>query len=290
MALLGVAAVSMLAFAATADAKSKHKKKLGPVLTQSVTVSGAGAQKILTATATCPSKTRAVGGGFLGTPGGIAAAPTVFESQKVGQNAWRVSSQNVDFAPFDPVWLTASVYCRKGAPATSVTSATATIPASFAHGPAAPATCALPKQKVVGGGFVTSPPVAPAASAPDFIVTDSLATGPATWLTQVVTLTGGGNLTGFAYCAKQKKGLFGVSAASPAVNGSGAFATASASCPGKLSPGMGGFSESGVASSPSAGSAFIPYESERVDRSWRVSGLFTTAGDPGTLNSTAYCG
>jgi hypothetical protein len=290
MALLGVAAVSMLAFAATAEAKSKHKKKLGPVLTASATTSGAGNMANLTATATCPKGTRALGGGFLGTPPGVAADGIVYESQKVGQNAWRASSVITDPGPvYESVVLDVFVQCRKGAPATQTATKVSTTSAVASVGQPAVATCPRPKQRALAGGFLSSPPGDPAGFLPTNVVVNSAASGPNAWQSQLFTVTKAADLTGFAYCAKQKKAPVFTSAQSPALASNGSFAKADATCAGKLSPLAGGFTQPGAVIS-GTGSLFLVYESEPVRNKWRVSGIHLSTETPASLVSSAYCG
>ena len=81
--------MGLLSVAPCAPAEGKSHLK-NPVINVAAPshqpVTGVGA--VATATAVCPAGTRLVGGGWL------AGDSIVFESRKVGVNAWRVSAQN----------------------------------------------------------------------------------------------------------------------------------------------------------------------------------------------------
>ncbi len=118
IAALVVILVPVLLGAASAEAKKKHKKpKSPPVSTVSATKTTSADNQQLTVTATCPSGLIAVGGGFLSPPVLDAGTPTdlnlVYESRRVGEGAWQVSSVREDEGSTGPdLSLTAIVDCR----------------------------------------------------------------------------------------------------------------------------------------------------------------------------------
>jgi hypothetical protein len=283
-------AVVVLVPATSAEAKSKKPTRVTQMSAPSAPAIGDRA--IATATATCPPKARAVGGGFLQTAPvatmTVAAQGSVYESQKVGQNAWRASSQLFTNQAGSILNLETYVYCRRGAPKT--TTAVATEPQ--ANGPAIdlpPTASCLGKKKVLAGGFSTPPPFsAPGAST---IVLDSVRSGAQAWTSRLLALGNASTLTSYAYCAKAKKGPTGPSVASPVTTGTGSLASAAAPCPAKKKTLGGGFSQPQATADLPASKLgfFIPYESRRIGNAWAVSGMFA-GSPPGTIVSTAYCG
>lgn len=283
--VLALAATITLAVSGTAEAKKKGKKlKLGPVVTRSATGNATGNEAIATAIAVCPGKMKAVGGGFLATPIDPAnVTPYPFESQKVGQKSWRVSVQLIDPLPVQTVNLTAYVYCRLGAPGTSTESVTLSTPPGPVVGPAATLGCD-PKRRLVGGGFATAPPVTGSVLRNQVI--GSQADGAGGWVTTVISALSS-SITGYAYCAKQKRAP---SRATSTVTGqpfNGTPSAATASCVGRSVPLGGGFSQT---ASFGPTNLFRIYESQRVPGGWRVSALRTGTSTSLTLSSTVLCG
>src|SRR4051794_31938427 len=208
--VLSLAAVAFMAAAGAADAK-KHKKphKPGPVVTSSASGS-ADSTNPGQATAVCPGKTRAVGGGFSETPANNELAGLVYESLMIGTNAWRVSVLAVDPGPpSGTIGLTAYVYCRRNAPKTTAVGVALPTPNALQVGPSATASC-TGRRKPVAGGFATDgPPIR------SFVV-ESLLSQPASWTTNVLSAgSGSGILISDAYCAKRKKPLVAPTATSP---------------------------------------------------------------------------
>jgi hypothetical protein len=286
--VLSLAAVAFMAAAGAADAKKHHRKKhrLGPVIVQSASGSASGLGAIATETATCPGKTRAVGGGFAGTPPNDAVFPLIYESQKVAPNAWRASSQIVDVsAPSAMTSLTAFALCRRNAPKTSTSSTTVPTATTFQSGPSAAISC-VPGRKLQAGGFVTEPPLI--GSQIRSIVASSAPSGPATWQSTVIS-DHGGSLTSVAYCAKAKKPLPQVTGAAVSDTTSQSTTHALATCPGlRKTPQVGGFAQT-----PSLGGMgggyLIPYESDPAGKDWNVLGLHIGMA-PIPLTATALCG
>lgn len=258
------------------------------VRTRTDTVSGHGS--FVSATATCPGRSKAISGGFLAPPvkSGGGALVVVFESRKVGPRAWRASGQVVDLstAP-DQVSLTSYAYCRQRAPRTRVFTAvrdTPAIPNQFV--PSSLASCP-PRLKAVGGGFQTGPQLATPPSGAYYVnlVYESFRAGPASWSTSVVTGTGvPGTVTTFVYCAKARRAPLETAGRGNPSTQSQTRSTVTARCPRSV-PFSGGFSNLGAGLGPGV---FYPYESRRVGDSWVASGLSQGKG-PLTEVAHSYC-
>lgn len=271
---------------ALAKKKKGKAKKPGPIVTRSASAGASGNGSVVTATATCPGKTKAISGGFSQTPvgPGTSYAGLVYESQKVGQKSWRVSSQVVDSGPPDSISLTTFVYCRKNVKGTSAASASVPKPAVLADGPSVAASCAG-KKKAMGGGSFTSPPVTGPSSA-DSILTGSLPAGPLSWQSQVLSGAAGANtLTSVAYCAKGKAPTtVSTTGSVPPPN---VAVTTTVSCSGKKRMIAGGFSQTPQGAPPTG--YFLVHESVRNgDKTWSVSGV--KVGPPAIAPIAAgYC-
>ena len=303
--LLAALAVVMMAFAGAADAKKKKKKKLGPVVTATATATGTSQNQIITATATCPKGTKAVGGGFSTPPlppspvnAGVATA-----SHKVGANQWLASMEIIGTSG-PTVVLTTTVYCRKGAPAT--TPVTTSTPVAQPSGPppitptAANASCPAGKVQISGGFAIDS--VLDSGGLTTLLLS-SHRTDPLTWQPTAVGIAPGHSLTGQADCAKQPKSKKGKKSEAakktkklkPPTEVTGdttsgstvTTVTAVATCPAKTFAVNGGFSEPGALQSLSS-FFFLVTESQAVGNTWHVSG-FNESSNPGTLRSHGYC-
>ncbi|HET8975017.1 MAG TPA: hypothetical protein VFN15_00195 [Solirubrobacterales bacterium] len=288
MSLLVVA----LALGGVADAKRKAKRKApGPVVTRSSSSTGSGAGAVVSATATCPKKTRAISGGFSETvPNLEAVAGIVFESQRATARSWRVSAQIRGSGA--PVTLTSHVYCRRRAPklaGASTTLPTGELPGA-AFGPTATASC-RGKRRALAGGFVTPAPLV--GGSVKNLVAGSLPGSPRDWTALAIsTPVGASSVSAFAYCAKAKElpGLSRAGATGPATAADAASSTVTTPpCAGKRRALAGGFSQT-TTGTPSGG-FFLPYESVRAEdgRSWRVSGIHEDTG-AGSLIASAVCG
>jgi hypothetical protein len=116
--VVGLLVVPLLLGVATADAKKKHKKpKSPPVTVVSAAKSTSADGELATVVATCPAGKIAVGGGFESPLVISGTALTdlyiVYESRRVGDNAWQVSGgreHSGGTAPSIP--LTAIADCR----------------------------------------------------------------------------------------------------------------------------------------------------------------------------------
>src|SRR5262245_49153277 len=235
-----------LAVAALAEAKPLTEKR--KVISRTASGTSAGNGALVGATATCPRKTRATGGGFsLPLTSGALAFP--YESQKVGQNAWRSFGQVVDMtAPLEPVTMTAYVYCRRGAPKTSTVRAPVDAPkTAHSHfGPGATATCP-DNRRMLAGGWSNEPPL----SGIDVLEILMVRTEPAGngWLTDVLSGNGPSSVTSYAYCAKRKGTVVPVVVTAP-VQGTvpppQQLTTATSFCGGKRTMVAGGFSQTHV--------------------------------------------
>jgi hypothetical protein len=269
---LGLLLVAL--WAPSAEGKS-HGKKPGKVINVPAASNGVtGVGAVVTETALCPAKTRAVGGGFLGGSG------IVFESRMVGVNAWRVSAQNrTDQAS----GLVTYAYCRKRAPKTIAVSQTSIAGAAGA-GPSAIAKCPRGR-KAVAGGFTAGLPVE--SGLVDNVVTDSLRLGADRWRTQVLTSKAGAIVTGFAYCAKRKKAPPARTGSGPTVTGDLTPTTAVSPSCGNQTAVMGGFSQVGATGFSVAFPAYTV--SKRNGKTWHVSAT-NVGGGPLTVSATAYCG
>jgi hypothetical protein len=304
--LTGVTTLAVLAtlvFGGTALATQHHKKKLGKIVTATASSSASTSFAIMSATASCPKKTRAVGGGFFVGPTNVmfipptpTFAPAVYESQMVGNNAWRVSVQvptNTSSTLFN---MLASVHCRKGLPATTSVSTTVPTPAGVMVGPSATSSCPR-KQKVISGGFATPPPYFPGGQSD--LITDSAPLGGTGWQSRVVSQPVAGMLTNYAYCARFKKPLKpplqSTNTLSSSINAADAFVRDS--CPNKKAAGGGGFSQPNAQASPMGLFQYLN-ESQRVvfltagasvGTGWEVSALHEGTTTT-SLVSTAMCG
>jgi hypothetical protein len=292
IAASGVLAVLALPAAAAAVKKPGTTPK---VKTRTSTSTAAGNGAIVSTTALCPAKHRAVGGGFEETAPTIGAQGIVYESVKSGQSGWRVSSQILDqMAPIDSVTLTVYVYCRKpsvkrakthgGAttPKTKTSSSTAATPAANQTGPTAQAICSKGR-RAMAGGFATTPPIVGASARP--IVLDSLRSGSSSWQTLVLSgATHAGSVTSHAYCAKKVKAPSTHVAVGPSTVDPFGVSAATADCPPKKNPVHGGFRQTGA----TPNTFILIFESRAVGNSWRVSGshLGPTAS---SVESSAYC-
>src|SRR5690349_21854760 len=159
-----LAALIALCLPAAAVAKKKHKAKLGPVVAVSQTQPVAVSTKA-SATATCPSKTVLVGGGYASTP----LKPTggsnfVTESRASGANGWTASAGNATGSSSGTI--TAQALCRKGAKPLTEASATSTLsPSASSSGPytSGSQTATCPTGNAVAGGFTSNATLATTA-------------------------------------------------------------------------------------------------------------------------------
>jgi hypothetical protein len=268
LALLSLVAVfaGQLALVETTEAKGGKKSKRG-VVTRTAFGTVAGDDAILSATASCPKRSRAVGGGFAVPAPHSGYSAFVFESQKVGQRGWRASAQMFQAAPFDPITIAVEVYCRRGAPKTgTVTSTVPTVDTGSFHmnGPATSAPCPS-SRRLTGGGFSTPPPLTPFGVAN--IVRRSEPTGNS-WTSEVESDNAASSLTSYAYCARRKASppMSAVAATTPGTNPAPASTAVTATCTGKRTMTGGGFRQTYILTV--GGGTFLVHESRRAGKTW----------------------
>ena len=240
LALVPLVAIlaGLLALAGTAEAKQQGKKQKRGIVTRTAFGTVAGNFAILSATATCPKRSRAVGGGFAVPAPRTGYSPLVFESQKVGQRGWRASAQMGQDAPFDPITIAVDVYCRRGAPKTATVASTVpTVDASAFHlnGPATSASCPS-NRRLTGGGFSTPPPLSSIGAANS--MRRSEPTGNS-WTSEVESDNAPSSLTSYAYCARRKASppMPAVAATASGANPAPASTSVTATCTSKAHDG-----------------------------------------------------
>ena len=284
--LLALALLAALASAPDAGAKKPGKKR--GIVTRTAFGTGAGDDAILSATASCPKGSRAVGGGFAVPAPRPGYSPIMFESQKVGQRGWRASAQMFQAAPFDPITIAVDVLCRRGAPkTTTVTSTVPTPDASplHANGPATSAPCPS-KRRLTGGGFSTPPPLGSFGAAN--VVRRSEPTGNS-WTSEVESDNAASTLTSYAYCAKRRASppISAVAVTTPGTIPATTRAVATATCGGKRTMAGGGFRQ--VYDLTAGGGTFQIYESRRAGKSWTTVSRQGGSSTAISLTSAGLC-
>jgi hypothetical protein len=254
------------------------------VLARSVPLPDNGALRTVT-TPPCEAGTRATGGGFAATrPTDIGKFPSVevrvLESRKIGQRTWRTSGFASTSGNPPSARLTAFVYCKPGAPATTQKLKTVTITADrFA---VATARCG-DAGNAQAGGFQT-----PRADASTFgVIFESFRAGSKDWRSRSV-MNGAESsrpkLTSYAYCADRPALRTRLGAANTADFKSVTATTPG--CPRGTAALAGGFGVPNALLGQRSYRSF--WESHRAGAGWRTSAVH--AGDAATLNTTAYCG
>lgn len=287
LAVLGALAV---AASPAAAAKKKAKTPSGKIVTATAATSSAAAGALIGA-AVCPKGTKVVGGGFLLQP---HTNTTDFlypiESRRSGGNTWIVSAFRVDGGvPGPSMTLNAEAYCRANPGKLSVHSAAQTV--EGAASTASPvATCPVGRTPV-GGGFVTSPAVAPTTL--NSILYDNVMAGSVGWVMRSVNLANTPSTTSFAaeaYCqrsgAKPPKTMKG--SGSVASTGFTPASATTQNCPGKLQPFAGGFTTAPFIGAPTGLVEWT--ESRRAGKAWRVTATRLNNGtSPTAITALAYC-
>jgi hypothetical protein len=298
---LAALAVAMLAFAGSADAKKHKKKKVAPIVTATATVSTGAQYAPVSATATCPAGTNAVGGGFSTPP--LPPSPNnafaSFGSHKVGSTQW--TANGVGLGTGSPIPVTVYAYCRKGAPVTTPVVTTISLPVFAGAATVANASCPV-GQVLMSGGFSVTTDASNIA-----LPLSSNRTDPGTWQVTAATGFAGLTMTSQADCASQpkvKKSGKSKSAAVakkkkkttlvPPTEVTGSVTnttnvttgTATAPCPVKTFPVVGGFN-AGDVTSPTPSFNFIS-ASQAVGSAINVSGYILNA-QPATLKAYGYC-
>jgi hypothetical protein len=281
--LIGVAVAALAVLAAPAGAAKKRPKE--PKLTAvTATSSATGFPNVATATATCPAGTKAVAGGYTASvPQGSGVGShwlNVYESQRVGQNAWRASGVE-DFADPATDALLVTAYCQKFG---KVSVRSASTPLPDAGGQAATTQAACPAgKKLISGGFATRPEDMFGGN----IITRSSALSKAAWQVGTTTLSGlqHGSTTAFAYCAKiAKLKLRSTTVAVPA--GSPKVATFSPRCPKNTKARGGGF-EALPGSVPQTG--MLLYDTHREGQTWSTAAIPGGPTVSGSLTAQVLC-
>jgi hypothetical protein len=280
--------------AAAAPAKQRVKKGSRGIHIRTATSQASGNGAIVTATAVCPRRAAVVTGGFaLEPPLSGEVQGVVYESQRASRRSWRASAQIADPGPpAEAVTLTTTVSCRRFAPKLKGVVRTVAIPAAFppALSPAITAVC--PKGgRVISGGFLTNPPVAPgSAGAAAITVTDSYRSGARGWAMRAFGGGAPGSLTSIAYCARKAKSPVAVRGAGTTIATSLTESFDSAQCGGKKlkrpPPLGGGFSQNPATSAP-FGWFVIRASFPRLS-TWFVEGDHIGPTST-TLTSLAYC-
>jgi hypothetical protein len=290
-ALAALLAVGMAA-ASPAAKQAGKKKSLGGIVQRTAAGQGSGNEAVVTATATCPRRTRAINGGFsLQPPLGANVAASVYESVRAGARSWRSTAQIAEpNAPDDVVTLTTTVSCRRNAPKLKTAAATVPLPLTSPATVSAPVTATCPKgRKAIAGGFATGKPVIPGTDATGHSVTDSFRASAGSWSTRIFSGPAT-SLTTHAYCAKRSIVPFVISAPGTTVSASLSPGASSAACRKKLkgpAPLGGGFIQNAAAAPP--------YGWFAVRASFPNGGNWEVVGDhlaltPTTLTAQAYCG
>jgi hypothetical protein len=297
---------------ATADAKKKKKKpKSPPVTVVSATKSTSADGELATVVATCPAGKIAVGGGFTspllisGTT--LTDLYIVYESRRIGDNAWQVSGGREHSGGAAPsVPLTAIVDCRTTALSTkkpkkaaaskkkkrkvlriSEVSATGNS-ALTAQQSVAAATCPAGTQ-AIGGGFSSAPEPELTGSNHFPVFFASYRSSPTSWFSG---FTESGNtartVTSYAYCAsglKLSETNSSLTVPASSMAGIESRTLASPGCPNGLALLGGGFNSS----APASGGPFpIWTKSGPAGPTWEVS-MYNISETPDSLSSFGYC-
>ena len=181
-------------------AKKKKKRRLTVTEVSASSQSAASSGSQADATATCPTGTQALGGGFSSSPtpqlSGSVAFPIFWTDRRTGPTTWQAalsSSGNVART------VTSFAYCATGLKIAE-TSGSATLPGS---GPAASSAAAVTPlcpggKALLGGGFSNTPATATSAIA---LLSGSSAVNGSWRLDALNDSTIDGTIASFGYCA-----------------------------------------------------------------------------------------
>jgi len=288
--------IGVLCLLPVSDAAAK-KKKPKPINVQTATALSAatGDGGTASATANCPPKTVAIGGGFY--------APFAFNqsiyfptsSIRASNTSWQASGFVDTNGPGPTITLTVEAYCAKLPGQVVEASSSGTVqPSSFANG-----VVSCPgKSQLLSGGFTISSDVVPNYP---FVFSNHRG-GTNSWTADFATLTTQKSTTTRAYCFKKKKGKKKKKSKLPApqtltdLSATGSLAGSSMTqgvanvpvCPGKRRTLSGGWTAPIVALIPGS-SVPVFFESRRVGGAWKVSAE-QLGNSPGTFSGLAYCG
>ena len=275
-----VALISCAALALAPAAAGKKKRKLGPVVTATASLT-LPAQTPGTVTATCPEGKKAVGGGF--TVPRIQGGPrmNVWTSLRTGDRDWSVTAAPGLNSPAATV--TAYAYCRRVKKPIVDALGVGLVPANTGVGTAT-ATCPGAKQKLIAGGFEST-------FGPQFNhVALPQANHPSGngWTVSAFNNSGGAKtLIAHAYCTKGVRAAEQVNAVQQTTVGPGSQLNAiTPACEGKKRLSAGGFQIS-----PNQNNNFVPVISDtRLDgETWLAQFVNAVGTSPATLVSHGIC-
>jgi len=245
--------------------------------TGSVDTVGASDFGVVSTRATCPRKTKLVGGGFAtdaDSDGGIIP----IESRAIGKRVWLVAG--VESGEGERT-LDAYAYCRKGGPGLKQRSATVAVPSADDDvGPETAATPTCPKKtKAVAGGFAQPPP---SGQVPPAVTMSSTRSAKRTWTVSGQIAPGGrdATLTGYAYCSRKERTE---TSASEEILIRQLGSVESPACP------TGTSLSGGFRAPPLSGQSFVvTFASYRAGDKWVTRAI--QGGNAGSVTTLAYCG
>jgi hypothetical protein len=286
LALAAVGAMALAASPAVAAKSDDKDSKPGKLKTASASATSA-TTGLTTATATCPGKSKVVGGGFI-----VAAATSndilaVLESRRASTKAWRVSAYRTDSGGAGPALpVTAEAYCRTGLGKLKERVAGVTQSGVFA-GSSPVASCPLGRAAVSGGFSITAPNT---PNSLESILQESLMTGGVGWVTRGVSFTAAPastTFTSYVYCQqkgeKAAKTVTGTGAVPTPVSSNGSADTAP--CTGKRDAFAGGFQLPTLFSN----ALIFIFESRHSGKGWHIAGTRVSGTDPGSITALGYC-
>ena len=275
---LPLAAAAVLVLAMPAQGAKKPLK----IKQATASANVVGSFNVATATASCPAKTKAVGGGYVTSQPSIPNHwLNVYESQRLNNKQWRVSGVEYFPAPATDS-LVAYVYCE--ALRAKVRTVAATIPLTpTLHGTTSVLALCPKGRKAISGGFL-----GPAANAGNGSYISRSTLGLNGWVVDATNLMGvPGAVTAFVYCAKV--GKVNQLSADVAVLGPGNSVRSARTprCAKRKTARAGGF----ATSTPVGGlqATALVYESRRIGATWLSSASASGNSTSSTLVSTALC-
>jgi hypothetical protein len=293
---VAVAAIGALSLAASpAQAQKPSQKPIGggKLFVETATATPVAQNQVASATAECPPKTNAVAGGWATTPPFVVATLpnpaghylSVYESQMVGSDQWRVSAVQLQ-GNLDG--LTAYVYCqsRKRLPTEL---ATVSLPSALHGANEAEVECDV--GKVLSGGFLTEPP----SIANGAVVTASHRASKSAWAAAATRVAPNPTvpavppltLTAFAYCAKVAP-IRQRTQTVPVVGPQGASHVARPrNCQKRTKPRSGGFAVPHLTTGFT--NAAVVHESRLAGNRWITAASATGSGTNTTVTSFQYC-
>jgi hypothetical protein len=277
--LLTLSAAILVIASAPADAARKPVK----LRQVTATASAVGSFNVASATARCPARTKAVGGGYTTS---VPSIPShwlnVYESRRLNDREWRVSGVEYFPAPATDT-LAAYVYCQTFTADIKAATASVQLPLVSHSFNSVLARCPS-RHRVVSGGFLAPQPSSATAS----YVSRSTPVKQTGWVVDATNLLAAPNVvSSWAYCAKVPKPRQlseDIAVLGPAGS---AKTVATPACPRKTLPVGGGFATS-IPVGGLAATALV-YETKRAGRSWSASASASGNSTSSTLVSTALC-